>query len=69
MGKFGQVQANYDICALKKFWGSANDIEKEEETSREVQMAKKWKQKLSGEKKKKEEEKVGSRIRRRLSAN
>ena len=33
-------------------------------------MAKKWKQKLSGEKKKeKEEEKVGSRIRRRLSAN
>ena len=31
-------------------------------------MAKKWKQKLSGEKKK-EEEKVGSRIRRRLSAN
>ena len=31
-------------------------------------MAKKWKQKLSGEKEEKEE-KVGSRIRRRLSAN
>ena len=32
-------------------------------------MAKKREQKLSGEKKEEEEEKVGSRIRRRLSAN
>ena len=32
-------------------------------------MAKKWEKKLSGEKKKEEEEKVGSRICRRLSAN
>ena len=45
---------------------------REEETSRELQIAKKREYKLSGEEEKKEkeeEEKVGSRIRRRLSAN
>ena len=44
---------------------------REEETSWELQIAKKREYKLSGKEKEKEEEKekVGSRIRRRLSAN
>ena len=66
--------------STQKFWVSVYTTPKgtkgnlrEEETSRELQIAKKREYKLSGEKKKEEkeeeEEKAGSRIRRRLSAN
>ena len=75
MGKFGQVWASlskfgqvrtrkivtFETFMILKTLGNL----REEETSRELQIAKKREYKLSG----KEKEKVGSRIRRRLSAN
>ena len=68
LGKFGKVRASLgksgqveSIRAIEQNKGTQGKL-REEETSRELQIAKKREYKLSWEKKK-EEEKVGSRIR------